>query len=495
MRDEAGHSIVLTGATGFLGAFLMAGLLERGYHVTVLGRSSKDMGLPDRLSGLVRWFGIADRVERLCALEADFSKRHLGLDDAAYGRLCAATVKIIHCASDTGFAERNRARVMATNVNSLPALLDLAADARADHLYYVSTAYAAGMREGICMETPLTTDCFTNVYEESKAQAETIIGRYCENRGMPLSILRPSIVYGHSKMGIALKFNALYYPVKSILYIRDIFVKDIVEQGGERSRRWGVSLGDDGILYLPLAVYLPNRGSVNLIPVDYFVESALSIIEHSGSGGVYHITSDNPPDTTTLFEYAERFLGVRGIRALWDPSGKNPAPNPAEELFDRFIEQYRPYLSDRRIFDRSRMESITPGLSAPPFTYDIFERCMAYAVACDWGKKVGSPNVGGLARTPELALSKGGLPDPTWNGETDRGPWSDRERSSGPDSGSHTSDSPEYLDRRCDPEPLRVQLTPGEHAGAVGYLPFRREPAAGGLRRGGAAVGNHQGQE
>jgi len=29
---------------------------------------------------------------------------------------------------------------MATNVTSLPALLDLAADATADHLYYVSTA-------------------------------------------------------------------------------------------------------------------------------------------------------------------------------------------------------------------------------------------------------------------------------------------------------------------------------------------------------------------
>jgi nucleoside-diphosphate-sugar epimerase len=257
------------------------------------------------------------------------------------------------------------------------------------------------MREGMCMETPITTNSFTNVYEESKAQAEGVIGRYCENRGLPLSILRLSIVYGHSKTGIALKFNALYSPVKSLLCIRDIFVKDIVEQGGERSRQWGVSLGDDGILSLPLAIYLPNRGTVNLIPVDYFVESALCIIEHSGSGRIYHITSDNPPDMTTLVEYSERFLGVRGIRVLWDPSRINPAPNPAEELFDRFIEQYRPYLSDRRIFDRSRTESITPGLSAPPFTYDIFERCMAYAVACDWGKKVDPPNVGLTGQTAE----------------------------------------------------------------------------------------------
>jgi hypothetical protein len=102
---------------------------------------------------------------------------------------------------------------------------------------------------------------------------------------------------------------------------------------------------------------------------------------------------------TTLLEYCERFLGVRGIHAVWESPDKKPTLNPAEELFDRFIEPYRPYISDRRIFDRSHTESITPGLSAAPFTYDIFERCMAYAVACDWGKKVVSPNLGVAGQT------------------------------------------------------------------------------------------------
>jgi len=248
------------------------------------------------------------------------------------------------------------------------------------------------------METPISTDSFTNVYEESKAEAEGIIGRFCKNMGVPLAIMRPSIVYGHSKTGRALKFNALYYPVKSLSCIRDIFIKDIVEQGGKRSRQWGINMGDDGMVSLPLAIYLPTRGTVNLIPVDYFVESALCIIEHSGSSGIYHITSDNPPDMTTLADYSERFLGLRGIRAVWDPLGKNPAPNPAEELFDRFIEQYRPYLSDTRIFDRSRAKSITPGLPTPTFTYEIFERCMDFAVACDWGNTAGTSDGGVIAQ-------------------------------------------------------------------------------------------------
>ena len=389
MLGKAGRSVVLTGATGFLGAFLMAGLLDEGYYVTALGRPSESMNLKDRLSGLLKRLNAPDPGERLNSAEVDFSKKHLGLSGEEYGRLCERTGRIVHCASDTSFSERNRARVMAANVQNLPALLDLSKDAGCGHFYYVSTAYACGAREGACMETPVTAGKFYNVYEESKAQAEGMIINDCEMNGVPLSILRPSIVYGHCQTGVALKFNALYYPVKSVSYIRDIFIKDI-GQGGERSSQWGISLGGDGILNLPLKICLKSGGRVNLIPVDFFVESALRIIDHPASGGIYHITSDDPPDMTALMQYSERFLGVRGIRALINHSGKYSDFNPAEELMDRFIEQYRPYLSDLRTFDRSRAKSIAPNLSAPPFTYEIFERCMAYAMACDWGKKAAS---------------------------------------------------------------------------------------------------------
>jgi hypothetical protein len=130
---------------------------------------------------------------------------------------------------------------------------------------------------------------------------------------------------------------------------------------------------------------------VNLISVDHFVEAVLCIVENTQSDGIYHITCDNPPSITTLMEYAEQFLGIQGIRARWNPSGKNHNPNPAEDVFERFIAPYRPYLSDSRVFDRSRTKGIVGEISTPPFSYEIFERCMAYAMACDWGKAVGFP--------------------------------------------------------------------------------------------------------
>ena len=390
MKYNTGHSTVLTGATGFLGSFLMAGLLEQGHHVTVLGRPSNGMSLAGRLSVISRWLGI-NQGDRLLPIEADFSKKHLGLDDNTYNILCTHAGKIIHCASDTSFAEKNRARVMKANVSNISELLKFVSDSKAEKLYYISSAYASGIQEGKCMETPISSNSFTNVYEESKAMAENIIIHTCENDGVPLSILRPSIVFGHSKTGLSLRFNALYYIVKSLLLIRDIFVKDIIKQGGERSKGWGFSLDNDGILHMSLDICLLNKGFVNLIPVDYFVEAALCIIEDSGSTGIYHITSDNPPEITMLVEYIQQFLHMSGTRLILDSSIKKVEHNPIEELFEKFIEQYRPYLSDTRIFDRSRTDNITHGLVVPSFTYDVFQRCMDYALENNWGKKDGFP--------------------------------------------------------------------------------------------------------
>lgn len=390
MADHNDRTVVLTGATGFLGAFLMAGLLEKGCRVTVLGRSSNGRSLADRIAALVGWFDIHPG-DRLSSIEADFSKKHLGLEEHAYRSLCAHAGKLIHCASDTSFLERNRARVMEANVKNISALVEFAVDAAVGKLCYISSAYASGMREGRCTETPVTAGRFTNVYEESKAMAENHIIAACERDGIPLCILRPSIVFGHSGTGMALKFNALYYAVKSLLVVRDIFVRDIREQGGERSGQWGFRLDGDGILHMPLSIRLQNRGFVNLIPVDYFTEAALRLIEDPAATGIYHITSDDPPEITTLMEYAERFLRVSGTRLILGSTAVNAELNPAEELFDKFMEPYRPYLADTRSFDRSRMNRITGGLAVPPFCYELFSRCMDYAIRNNWGRINGFP--------------------------------------------------------------------------------------------------------
>lgn len=380
--------IALTGATGFLGSHLMASLLLKEYRIIILGRSTKDETLPERISKLLGWFGIENRFDQITCVESDLSKDNLGIQNEEYSRLCSVVDAVIHCASDTSFSEGKREKVMAANVGNLKSILEFTKNAQADIFHYISTTYSAGTGITYCKEIPSVAKTFTNVYEESKADAEKIVAGFCEKNSIHLSIIRPSIVYGDSKNGRSLKFNALYFPVKSLKSIRDIYLNDLENNGGEKSAKHGICIDKEGYLFLPLKIYLPHSGSVNLIPVDYFVKATLNIIENCPQGGIFHLTSKSPSKVETILKYCEDLMKMRGVEAVYDRQSTEISLNPAEELFARFIEPYKPYLSDIRIFERENTDHITDDLQPPDFNYDIFERCMNYAIDAEWGKSI-----------------------------------------------------------------------------------------------------------
>jgi thioester reductase-like protein len=58
-------TLVLTGATGFLGGHLMAALLRKGERLIVLGRASAGQSLAERIARQLRWFGLDDRGDQI----------------------------------------------------------------------------------------------------------------------------------------------------------------------------------------------------------------------------------------------------------------------------------------------------------------------------------------------------------------------------------------------------------------------------------------------
>ena len=386
MSDEAKPTIALTGATGFLGSHLMASLLEMGHRLVILGRPAAKETLQERIVKLLRWFDLEAYLPQLELAEINFCAPRCGLSESHYAKLCAMTSQVIHCASDTSFAERNRSRIFESNVEGLKGILTFAAEARVAFLHYIGTAYAVGGDDGPCRETLPVSRTFTNVYEESKAHAEQVILDFCQKNPIPLKIIRPTIVYGNSQTGRALKFNALYLPIKSLQYIRDIFIDDILNNGGKKAQEFNIRLDDDGYLYLPMKLYLPRAGFINLIPVDYFVDAVMSVIEHPASNTFYHIASDSPLTMDTLAVYTRRLLKVKGVEVVYGTPDDSVPRSSIEDLFDRFIDPYRPYLSDVRMFERKNTESATGGSAPPELTYEIFERCMEYAMGVNWGK-------------------------------------------------------------------------------------------------------------
>lgn len=367
--------ILVTGATGFLGGFLSGELLARGRKTILLTGPG---GNPqNRIANLLEFLNVAP-VHPPQAISADITRPDLGLSGKCLEELKSVR-EVLHCAAVTSFS-KGKAELL-RQVNLKGAVNVLNALPSCSQFYHMSTAYAAGKASGRCMETMVTQNRFNNPYEETKKLAEDALENLCGIRNIPLTIFRPSITYGESATGRSIRFNALYYPVKVLLFMRDTMLRDIRESGGCRASNLGVSLGKDGRIVLPLA--LPGGGCLNLIPVDFLVKTVLAVIE-SGGTGVYHVTNPRSNTVQELVSYIERFYGITGIRI----SRGMEEDGVLQSLINRYMKVYYPYFCDERTFDGTRLQDvlrnsvICPGMDA-----QVFKRCIDYACEKNWGEE------------------------------------------------------------------------------------------------------------
>jgi len=386
-RSKRVSRFLVTGGTGFLGSHLAVALLKAGHGVTILARPSLGTSPEDRIARLADWFDLeAGARGRLAVAEGDildpaWARRAEGLEGID---------EVVHCASNTSFAERKRAEVEAVNVGGLRNVLDFAARSRAVFFHHVSTAYVAGLRTGSCPEDWVEEVPFTNVYEETKARGEILARDVCRSEGIRLNVYRPSIVYGDSRTGRTLRFNALYFPVKAAVYLRDIYLADIRERGGKKAAEMGVRPMEGGRLYLPLRIEVGREGGINLVPVDHCVDAFLAVFEDGLDGGIYHIVNPGPTRIEDIVDFAKRFFLLDGIEACGPEDLEDKPRNNLERLYESYLEVYRPYMQEARSFDTANTAPILEkrGLACPEFTYDIFARCMAYAVETRWGGRL-----------------------------------------------------------------------------------------------------------
>jgi nucleoside-diphosphate-sugar epimerase len=389
-RRDRKKKILVTGATGLVGSHLALELIRRGYPVLLFCRRNRIDDARERVERLWKWFGVEfNGGPRPEVIDGLLDQPDLGLDSALYDRLKDEVGEIVHCAALTSFSERKRAQVEEANVDCLKNVLDLAAAGGCYFFHLVSTAYAAGLREGVCGESFEETGRFNNVYEETKHRAERLALEACREAGIRLGIYRPSIIFGDSQTGRTFRFNALYYPVRTILFFRDIFERDLRDNGGRRAAAMGVRADSGGVLHLPLRFEKREEGGINLIPVDYFVSAFMALMEESREGGIFQIVNRRQARLDDLVGYVNRYFGLSGIRAACSESFEETPRNALEILFDTYLEAYQPYIRDLRSFSGERTEGVLArrGISCPEFDFEMFRRCMAYAVETGWGKK------------------------------------------------------------------------------------------------------------
>jgi len=383
--------ILLTGGTGFLGAHLAAHLIEQQEAVILLARSQPGTSASDRVDRLLDWLGVAaDRKKNCRVIEGRMDEAGLGLGPDVLSSLSSEIDEIVHCASSTSFAERKRAEVEAVNLGGLDQVLDLAGRSGCRRFHLISTAYVAGVTSGLCPEELVRPPAFFNVYEETKCRAEWLAAERCAAAGIRLTIYRPSIVYGHSETGRSLLFNALYYPVRTAVFLKNLYETDIRERGGRKAAEVGVSLDRDGYMHMPIRIAVEEGSGINVIPVDFFVRAFGAIREEATDGGVFHVASGRQTNLEDVIGYTRALFHIRGITACPARLLEGKPRNALEAVFETYLEAYGPYMRDRRHFGTERSGPILAkrGIRCPDLSYDIFKRCLDYAVACDWGRRL-----------------------------------------------------------------------------------------------------------
>lgn len=272
------NSIILTGATGFLGShFLLRALRGGQLRVICMGRGKSPEDLRNRTLKALREAAISYRspVDPLPLLAncewvcCDLSEQDLGLDTQTIDALAAhAPVAIWHFAASLEYSSANKAHIDAVNVDGTRRLTDLARLVGVERFLYISTAYVNGALAGDIGPTINETGQFNNHYERSKHGAEAVVIA----SGLDYTILRPSIVIGNSETYLTGGATTGLY-----LFLRQLkpLSKIADEQGGE------------------IRIKGARAAQINLIPVDEFITDCFSVAElPRDHGRIFNCTAD-----------------------------------------------------------------------------------------------------------------------------------------------------------------------------------------------------------
>jgi thioester reductase-like protein len=365
-------SVLLSGATGFVGMEILSHYLERtDRQICALVRAKDERDAERRIrSALYLLYEDEDVYpSRIRAVPGDIQIPMLGLQRGDLESLAASVTDVIHCAASVSFSlplEQSRE----INVEGTRRMLEFGElcqqRGRLEHFAYVSTAYVAGTHEGEFTEDDLDVgQDFRNSYERSKFEAEQLVRDYADR--LPIQIFRPSIIVGEHSSGWTMSFNVLYSPLKA-------FVRGA----------------------LP-AIPADPDAPVDVVPVDYVADAVFELANRPArrGGETYHLVAGS--SATTVGRLVELFASYLGRRPplvipprlysrLVHPLMVRVRGGRSRRALEE-MKAFFPYFSMRvRYADRRTRSRLSPLGIEPPRVEGYYHRLIDFALRAKWGR-------------------------------------------------------------------------------------------------------------
>jgi nucleoside-diphosphate-sugar epimerase len=349
------ETVLLTGATGFLGMELLARLIDRGEDdVIALVRASDEAAAEARLrSVLARLYDEPPSVaERVRAIPADVSLPGLGLSATHRREVLARTSSIVHCAASIAF-DLPLQEARSVNTAGAARVLELAHEldggGRLRRIVHVSTAYVCGRHRGVFgeRESPGASAAFRNSYERSKADGERIVAT--AGTGLPLAVARPSIVVGDSRCGWTPSFNVVYWPLQA-------FARGLIEE-----------------------IPADPDGTLDIVPIDYVADGILALHDEDDfTGTINLVAGERAISNRRLLQLASAYFDR--AEAPFVSDGALPGVREADV--------YLPYFDVDVRFGEERARALLDprGIACPPLER-YFSTLMDFAARTRWGKR------------------------------------------------------------------------------------------------------------
>ncbi len=289
MPREGRATVLVTGATGYLGGHIAREYLEQSHDDVLLWGHARDASDLDEQRRLLqrRFARHSDRID-VAAGDLTAAEPFAGIETGAIR-------VIVHAAADTRF---NVPLPVASAVN-VAGTEKLCAFARRcprlERLALLSTVYACGLASGRILEAPCGGAAgFANHYEWSKWEAERHVFEACAD--LPWRLLRIATVIADDECGTVIQENAFHRTLR---------------------------LFHHGLLSL-----LPGDPSTPLyfVTADFVAQATFALTEAADAGRVYHLAPERDRACTLdelvtaafgVFEQDARFRRRRVLRPLY----------------------------------------------------------------------------------------------------------------------------------------------------------------------------------